>query len=130
LIEVNGRLGGDMIPYLGMLATGIDPGRLAASAACGLPLPIHPTTNRVAGIRFCYVDDEDTTIDTIAFDPTKLPEQIDRAITVARPGAVVSPPPKGTVWGRIAYTTALADSIAECAQALDAAQSALHITAR
>ena len=37
VIEVNGRLGGDLIPYLGLLATGIDPGLAAAQAACGLP---------------------------------------------------------------------------------------------
>lgn len=128
LIEVNGRLGGDMIPYLGRLATGIEPGVVAAAAACGLSLPTQPTTQRVAGIRFCYVDRDDTTIDSIAFDRAALPEQVDRAVTVAQPGAVVSPPPKGTVWGRIAYTTAVADSVDECATALDTAQNALRLT--
>lgn len=127
LIEVNGRLGGDMIPYLGMLATGVDPGLVAASAACGLDLPVTPTRRRAAGIRFSYVAEDDTTIDSIAFDPV-LPSAVDRAVTVVQPGAVVSPPPKGTVWGRIAYTTAVADTPAECARALDAAQSALHVT--
>ncbi|HEY1574685.1 MAG TPA: ATP-grasp domain-containing protein [Pseudonocardiaceae bacterium] len=129
LIEVNGRLGGDMIPYLGMLATGVDPGLVAASAACGLDLPVTPTRRRAAGIRFSYVAEEDTTIDSIAFDATALPAAVDQAVTVAQPGAVVSPPPKGTVWGRIAYTTAVADSAAACARALDAAQAALRIAA-
>jgi biotin carboxylase len=129
LIEVNGRLGGDMIPYLGMLATGIDPGVVAASAACGLPVPIEPTRQRVAGIRFFYVEQDDTKIDAIEFDTARLPSTVDRAVTVAQPGAVVSPPPKGTVWGRIAYATVLGDSIDECARALDAAGDALHVTA-
>ena len=35
LIEVNARLGGDLIPYLGMRASGIDPGLAAAAVACG-----------------------------------------------------------------------------------------------
>jgi hypothetical protein len=109
LIEVNGRLGGDMIPYLGMLATGVDPGLVAASAACGLDFPVTPTRRRTAGIRFSYVAEEDTTIDSIAFDTAALPEAVDQAVTVAQPGAVLSPPPKGTVWGRIAYTTAVAE---------------------
>jgi biotin carboxylase len=128
LIEVNGRLGGDMIPYLGMLATGIDPGLIAASAACGLDVSIEPTRRRVAGIRFFYVDRDDTTIGAIAFDTAALPAAVNRAITVAQPGAVVSPPPKGTVWGRIAYATALGDSIAECGHALDAAAGALEVS--
>jgi hypothetical protein len=118
-----------MIPYLGMLATGIDPGALAAAAACGLNLDVRPTRRQVAGIRFCYVDRDDTTIATIHFDPAALPVTVDRAVTIAQPGAVVSPPPKGTVWGRIAYATAVADSIDECANILDAAQASLRVTA-
>ena len=34
VIEVNARLGGDLIPYLGMQVTGIDPGLVAAAVAC------------------------------------------------------------------------------------------------
>ncbi|MEU8415599.1 ATP-grasp domain-containing protein [Amycolatopsis japonica] len=128
LIEVNGRLGGDLIPYLGELATGIDPGVLAAAAACGHELDVRPTRRRVAGIRFCYVDRDDTTIAGIRFDPATLPSNVDQAVTIAQPGAVMSPPPKGTVWGRVAYVTAVADSIAECARTLDAAQASLRIT--
>ncbi|MEV6907374.1 ATP-grasp domain-containing protein [Amycolatopsis sp. NPDC051071] len=126
LIEVNGRLGGDLIPYLGKLATGIDPGVLAAAAACGGTLDLNPTRRQVAGIRFCYVDRDDTVIAAIHFDPATLPTTVD-AVTVAQPGAVVSPPPKGTVWGRIAYATAVADSISECAHTLDVAQASLRV---
>jgi hypothetical protein len=130
LIEVNGRLGGDMIPYLGMLARGIDPGVVAAATACGLESDVSPTRSRVAGIRFFYVDREDTTIDSVVFDESGLPPSIDRAVPVAMAGAVVSPPPRGTVWGRIAYATAVGDSIGECQAALDAAGDALTVTAR
>ena len=57
----------------------------------------------------------------------RLPSTVDRAVTVAQPGAVVSPPPKGTVWGRIAYATTIGDSIDECARTLDAAGAALRV---
>ena len=43
IIEVNARLGGDMIPYLGKLATGVDPGRVAADVARG---PAHRWRHR------------------------------------------------------------------------------------
>jgi hypothetical protein len=130
LIEVNGRLGGDMIPYLGMLASGIDPGVVAAATACGLDSDISASLCRVAGIRFFYVDREETTIDAVAFDESALPGSIDRAVPVAVAGAVVSPPPRGTVWGRIAYATAVGASIDECHMALDAAEGALTVSAR
>jgi biotin carboxylase len=127
LIEVNGRLGGDMIPYLGMLATGIDPGLAAADAACGRRPELAPTRSGVAAIRFFYVERDDTTIGSIAFDQAALPAAIDRAVPVAAPGAVVSPPPKGTVWGRIAFATVVGESIARCRTALDQAETALQV---
>ena len=130
VIEVNGRLGGDLIPYLGMLATGIEPGAVAASAACGLNLPLRPDRRKVAGVRFSYVAEDDTTIGTIGFDARALPAGVDQAVVLVRPGAVVSPPPKGTVWGRIAYTTVVADSIAECRDLLDDAALALGYQAQ
>lgn len=127
VIEVNGRLGGDMIPYLGLLATGIDLGVAAASVACGLTPDLTRTHDRVAGIRFFYVEDDDTVIDSVVFDETKLPDAIDQVVAIAQPGAVVSPPPKGTVWGRVAFATAAGESRLACEKALDAAQSLLEI---
>jgi biotin carboxylase len=129
LIEVNGRLGGDLIPYLGLLATGIDPGRAAARAACGLPADLVPTRRRVAGVRFFYVDQEDTVLESLGFSDALLPPEIDRAQVITAPGARVSPPPRGTVWGRIAYAVAVADSRAGCAVALDAAEDAFEYKA-
>lgn len=130
LIEVNGRLGGDMIPYLGQLATGIDPGLAAASVACGMPPEITPSRRRVAAIRFFYVQHEDTTIASIGFDTSRLPASIERVVTVAKPGDTVSPPPKGIMDGRIAFAIATGDSAADCRLGLDAAQDALEVSAR
>lgn len=127
LIEVNGRLGGDLIPYLGSLATGLDPGLMAAAVACGQEPDLSTTRARVAAIRFFYVDTDDTTIAEVSFDASVLPPAIDRAVPVARPGTVASPPPKGTVWGRIADTTVAGDSVPECRAALDDAQAALRV---
>ncbi|MFD1146685.1 ATP-grasp domain-containing protein [Saccharothrix hoggarensis] len=127
VIEVNGRLGGDMIPYLGLLATGVDPGLAAAGAATGLPADLEPQHWQVAGIRFFYVEHEDTTIGSIGFDEDALPEGIDQVVAVAQPGAVVSPPPKGTVWGRIAFAIAVGDTREMVAQRLDAAEKTLAV---
>lgn len=128
VIEVNGRLGGDLIPYLGLLATGIDPGLVAAQAACGLPPELTATRNRTAAIRFFYVAEENTEISSVTFETAGLPEQVHQVLAVAKPGAIVSPPPKGTAWGRIALAIAVGDSAAGCATALDAAEAALVIS--
>ncbi|WP_449064588.1 ATP-grasp domain-containing protein [Planomonospora algeriensis] len=129
VIEVNGRLGGDMIPYLGLLTTGIDPGLAAAAVACGRTPDVTPRRELAAGVRFFYVAEDDTTIESIAFDEAGLPGAVDRAIPVVEPGATVSPPPKGTLWGRIAYATAVSADLAECRTALDAAETNLKVKA-
>ncbi|MFD5256873.1 ATP-grasp domain-containing protein [Streptomyces bobili] len=54
LIEVNARLGGDMIGHLVHLATGVDLARAAADIACGRTPDLTPTRRQGAAIRFIY----------------------------------------------------------------------------
>lgn len=54
LIEVNARLGGDMIGHLVRLATGIDLPKTAADLACGRHPDLTPTRWGSAGIRMLY----------------------------------------------------------------------------
>ncbi|MFF5273781.1 acetyl-CoA carboxylase biotin carboxylase subunit family protein [Streptomyces sp. NPDC000133] len=56
LIEVNARIGGDMIGHLVRLATGIDLPRAAADLACGRAPDLTPTRREAAGIRMLYPD--------------------------------------------------------------------------
>ncbi|MFG3362735.1 ATP-grasp domain-containing protein [Streptomyces griseofuscus] len=56
LIEVNARIGGDMIGHLVRLATGIDLPRAAADIACGRAPDLTPTCSAAAGIRMLYPD--------------------------------------------------------------------------
>jgi hypothetical protein len=129
VIEVNARLGGDLIPYLGALASGMDPGLAAAAVACGRRPELVADRRRVAAIRFFYPDRPDTTIAEIGFDRDALPDSVDVAEPLAAPGAVVSPPPRGTLFGRIALATVAADTVPQCRQALAAAGSALRVRA-
>jgi biotin carboxylase len=119
LIEVNARIGGDLIPYLGMRATGIDPGLAAAAIACGRAPSVTPSRAECGAVEFHYVPYE-MPVAAVAFDT--LPRGIDQAVVLAAPGRVYAPPPAGTVWGRVAYATAVAPSIDECRQALAAAR--------
>jgi len=130
VIEVNARLGGDLIPYLGMRASGIDPGLAAASVACGRRPDVSAHRSLVGGVRFFYVDEDDSVLQDVRFDDTRLPAAIDLAVATAPAGATVSPPPKGTLWGRIAYATVVAETMSEAAIALDAAEAALRVRVR
>jgi biotin carboxylase len=118
LIEVNARIGGDLIPYLGLQATGIDPGLAAAAIACGEAPPVTPDRARCGAVAFHYAPRR-MAVGSVDFGA--LPPDIDQAVVLAVPGNVYAPPPEGTVWGRVAYTTAVAESIEECRGALSAA---------
>ncbi|WP_275461958.1 ATP-grasp domain-containing protein [Streptomyces noursei] len=130
VIEVNARLGGDLIPYLGSLASGIDPGLVAAAVACGREPEITVDRDLVAAVRFLHADHDDTVIDRVDFDTAALPPEIDRAVVLVGPGDTVSPPPRGLLTGRVAYVTAVAPTAERCEAALDAAAAALRIVER
>jgi len=119
LIEVNARIGGDLIPYLGMQATGIDPGLAAAAIACGRAPSLTPDRALAGAVEFHYVPAE-MPVASVTFD--SLPAAVDLAVVLAEPGQVYAPPPAGTVWGRIAYTTAVASTLDECRAVLASAR--------
>ncbi len=128
IIEVNGRLGGDMIPYLGLQASGVDTGLAAAAVACGQTPQLTREGAKVAAVRFFYPPKENTVIESLRFDfPQGAPAAVDQLAILVEPGAVKSPPPRGIVAGRIAFATAVGDSAAECRLALDAAEKALRL---
>lgn len=127
LIEVNARLGGDLIPYLGLRTTGIDPGLAAAAVATGQRPNVAADRKSFGAVRFCYVEHE-MTIGTIAFEGSRMPGGVDLAVIRAQPGSRQFPPPKGSTFGRIAYITALADTEADVRAIITAAESALVVT--
>jgi hypothetical protein len=73
----------------------------------------------VAAVRFFYVDEDDTRIGDIGIDVDAIPDAIDQFVVLAQPGDVLSPPPRGTLFGRVALAIAVAPSAAECRKALD-----------
>jgi predicted ATP-grasp superfamily ATP-dependent carboligase len=123
LIEVNPRLGGDLIPYLGMRTTGIDPGLAAAAIAVGRQPDVTPTRKAFGAVRFCYVPQE-MTIGSIGFDARQMPDGVDLAVVLARPGQRHAPPPPA---GRVAFITAVGDSEADVRTVIAAAEAALRI---
>ena len=112
--------------FRSLRATGIDPGLAAAAVACGHWPELSPDRKRFGAVRFCYVPYE-MTIGAISFDDSALPAEVDLAVVRAEPGQHHSPPPAGTVWGRIAYITAVADTAEQARAVIAAAEAALSV---
>lgn len=119
IIEVNARLGGDLIPYLGKLATGVDPGQVAAQAATGEAPSVEPAASRCAAVRFLYPPEDCRVVSVTLPDPSLVPGLLD-AHVIAQPGDIVRLPPNAHL-GRYAYFVAVADTPDACKAALDEA---------
>jgi biotin carboxylase len=151
LVEINARIGGDMIPYLGRLATGIDPGLTAAAVACSMSPAISPVATSpaglsgvdlspvglspvgfpadrrtAAGIAFLYPPHDMVTAG-ITVDELRLPSQVDTVRLLAVPGQEVRLPPRGHISGRFAFVIVAGPSAASCAHALSRAAEAITI---
>jgi biotin carboxylase len=126
VVEINGRLGGDLIPYVGWLATGIDPGAVAAAVACGRQPPTAPIRTKAAAVRFLYPE-RDATARRVVVDHGRLPAQVDRVVPLVVPGRRLRLPPNDNVACRYAYVTAVGSDAGECLRALDMAASAIRL---
>jgi biotin carboxylase len=117
VIEVNGRLGGDLIPYLGKLAVGVDPGQVAVDVAVGRTPRLEPSRRQSAGIRFLYPPEDCRVLDVCLPGPDAVPGLAD-AHAMASPGEIVRLPPRAHL-GRYACVICVADDADCCAARLE-----------
>ncbi|WP_156725708.1 ATP-grasp domain-containing protein [Streptomyces apocyni] len=125
IVEVNGRLGGDLIPYLGKLATGIDPGLIAVDVITGRRPVIEQAHAKTLGIRFLSPA-EDLRVESITFGEPGALEGIVQLAAAVPPGAELRMPP-GDFVARYAFVVAEGADEDECAKRLDAAESLVHL---
>ncbi|MFE2375741.1 ATP-grasp domain-containing protein [Streptomyces sp. NPDC059398] len=126
VVEVNGRLGGDFIPLLGTLATGVDPVTAAVDIALGRAPGLTPTRDRCAEVRFLYPE-HDATVDSLDLTAAAAEPGIAQAVPLATPGSRLLLPPRGIV-PRIAALIAVGATPAACADALGRARRAVRYT--
>lgn len=127
VVEVNARLGGDLIPYIGRLASGIDPAHVAVDVAAGVPVGLAPTRKASVGIRFCYPPEDGTVAATTLPAPGSLDGLVE-AEQIVPDGTGLRLPPRGYAnICRYALLICEADEPAECAGRLDAAQRAAGV---
>jgi biotin carboxylase len=119
VVEVNARLGGDLIPYIGGLASGIDlPGALV-DLGLGKEPVLAPTHQRPMGIRFLYPP-VDCVVRSVSLpEPGSLPGLLE-AVQVTPDGGVIRLPPAAHVQ-RYGYLIATGADLQECDSRLQAA---------
>jgi len=125
LIELNGRLGGDLIPLVGQLATGIDLVVAAAELSLGRTPDLTPRQRRAAEVRFAYLP-EDGVVQHIDLSAAAAVPHVQRTLVLAPVGSVLHLPPHDAI-PRTAAVVVAAPDAARCATALDQAEGALDI---
>jgi biotin carboxylase len=126
IIEINARLGGDLIPYIGKLATGIDPAFVAVDLATGLGPDLTRThTTGTVGIRFLYPPADGRIMGMWLPTPDDVPGLVE-ATPMVEPGTLLHLPPRGFI-GRYAYLICRGDTPESCDAALDAAAALVSV---
>ncbi|MEU7577105.1 ATP-grasp domain-containing protein [Streptomyces sp. NPDC041068] len=128
VIEVNGRLGGDLIPYLGSLATGVDPGLVAVDVAMRTPPDLTQDRARTTGIRFLYPP-EHCRVEDVTVPEADAAKGLLRSVALAGPGDELRLPPLDYLQ-RYAYVLCEAGTPAACAARLDAATAEVRLERR
>src|SRR5207247_3018677 len=88
------RIGGDLIPYIGREATGIDAGAVAFAIATGAATGVTASRRRCVGIRFCYPP-HDCRVVAVRLPPPDPAAGLLAAEPLAAPGETVRLPPRG-----------------------------------
>jgi biotin carboxylase len=115
MVEVNARIGGDLIPYLGLLATGVDVAGAAADVALGRAPDLRTDRQRVATTVVVYPA-RDMRVDAVRLrrDRGCYPG-LDRFEMVVPPGSEVRLPPRGFT-SRAAVAVVVGDTREQCEQ--------------
>ncbi len=129
LVEVNGRLGGDMITLVGLLATGIDLAVAAGRLAAGAEPDLTPQRGSTAAVRF-YYPPYDLELEELRLDADRLPAGIWKCTMLAGPGQRLLLPPRSFVDGRLAAGFAIGADDAACQRALDELGELLQVRGR
>ncbi|NNJ03355.1 ATP-grasp domain-containing protein [Streptomyces sp. PKU-MA01144] len=126
LVEINARSGGDLIPYLGRLVTGVDAGLAAAALALGVRPPSNTRRQGAAAIRFLYPE-RDIVAGQVRINEALLPPAVERLDVLASPGELLRLPPRAHVTCRYAQVVVAAATAAECDEALDKAAASITL---
>ncbi|MFI0776210.1 ATP-grasp domain-containing protein [Streptomyces sp. NPDC021212] len=132
LIEVNARIGGDMIGHLVRLATGINLPKAAADLACGQAPDLTPTRRGAAGIRMFYPAASGTLTERHINQPFAAQTPWLRQVQWTREiGDPLLLPPEGDLFtARAGFYIVTGRDTAEVTERLDTAADEITVTTR
>ena len=132
LIEVNARIGGDLIGHLVRLATGIDLPKTATDLACGRAPDLTPTRRQAAGIRMLYPAASGTLTQRQVNQPFAAHTPWLRQVQWMRQvGDLLLLPPKGDLLtARAGFYIVTGRDTAEVNERLDTAAEEITVTTR
>ncbi|MFE0135423.1 acetyl-CoA carboxylase biotin carboxylase subunit family protein [Streptomyces sp. NPDC059037] len=126
IVEINARLGGDLIPHLVHLATSLNLPQVAADLAVGADPELIPSQSQSAAVRFLFpaVTGHITAVHTGIFA-----SWLDRFQWTAAPGSHVTAPPRATLLDRTALAVVTGPDPDTCHRRLQLVEerSGIHI---
>ena len=125
VIEVNGRVGGDLIPLLGRISTGIDTGEVLFDVATGTRPEVALSRHAVAGIRF-GLPEHDCRVRTVMV-PNAAPGLV-AAAPMVDPDTTLRLPPGGYL-ARHSFVICEADDPRACLDHLTEAAALVEVVA-
>jgi biotin carboxylase len=128
LVELNGRLGGDLIPYVGRLATGNDLVVAAAELSLGRRPAVLKGDHRAAEIRFLYPPHDGELVELDVAPAWDVPG-VEHVVALSSPGSKLRLPPHGLA-RRFAAVVAVGADEQACSTVLDAAERAVVSSVR
>lgn len=121
MIELNGRLGGDFIPLIGTLSSGVDLVLAAADVAFGVSPDLTPEREETAEVRFLYPQ-RNGVVRSIDVRAAAVVPGVERVVPLAEPGTRLLLPPQMPL-PRIAAVIATGPDAPSCARSLDQAEA-------
>lgn len=128
IVEINGRPGGDLIPYVGLLATGIDPGKVFVDVETGVRPDVTPQHARTVGIRFGYPP-HNLIVESITVPAREEQPGLLQAEVLVENGTELRLPPGGYI-ARHSFVICEADDAATCTQRLEDAIANVRLQGR
>ncbi len=125
IIEVNARLGGDLIPYIGGLANGIDAPMAAADVTVGHAPDVTIRQSQVSAIKFLYPVQDCRVVSVNVNDNIDMPSIYKIGVTT-QPGEELCLPPRGYL-SRYGFVIAVGQNEKECLDALEQADKYIEL---
>ncbi|SPT58089.1 ATP-grasp domain-containing protein [Actinomadura madurae] len=124
VVEVNGRLGGDVIPLVAQVASGLDLPAASADIAAGAEPDLSAPRDGVAGIRFFYPDSAGR---VTGRGMTARPAGLHQVTWLVGAGDELRPEAGRLHFARAGYAIVTADDVDQCAARLEAADRARYL---